>query len=410
MRWDALYINANIATMDSSPNNLLGIFTDAALAICDDKISWIGSMADLPSNYKERVGSPDNIIDTHNQWITPGLIDCHTHLVYAGDRANEFSQRLHGATYEEIAKAGGGIQSTVAATRAATEQSLYQQSFPRALALAKEGVTTLEIKSGYGLNLESEMKMLRVAKQLGKDLGIRIQTSFLGAHCIPEEYKDKADDYINLICKTMLPQIAELNLADAVDGFCENIAFTPEQIEKVFVAANKLGLPVKLHAEQLSHQGGALLAAKYKALSAEHLEFASETSIRMMAQSGTVAVLLPGAYYFLRETRKPPIDLFRQHSVPMAIATDCNPGSSPCSSILLMLNMACTLFNMTPEEALLGITSHAAKALGLEKSTGSLTLNKQADFLIWNISNPEELCYRFGFNPLTRIVKKGKST
>ena len=405
MRWNTLYLNANIATMNSCQGNELGICTQSALAVSEDKIAWLGLISDLPKDYKENTKT---IIDVKGQWITPGLIDCHTHLVYAGDRASEFSQRLHGATYEEIAKAGGGIKSTVKATRQASADDLYQQSLPRALALTKEGVTTLEIKSGYGLDFETESKMLKVAKALGETLSIDVQTSFLAAHCLPEEYKDRADDYIELICQAMLPAIHELKLADAVDGFCESIAFTPAQIEKVFIAAQKLGLPVKLHAEQLTDQGGATLAAKYKALSAEHLEYASEESIKAMAQAGTVAVLLPGAYYYLRETRKPPIDLFRKHQVPMVIATDCNPGSSPCSSILLMLNMACTLFNMTPQEALLGVTAHAATALGLN-NVGVLAENKQADFLIWTISSPEELCYRFGFNPLHTIIKKGVS-
>lgn len=408
MLWDKLFINATLATMDQSlcsSSNPLGLLQNAALALKSDKIIWVGLVNDLPNNYQNQT---NQVIDVKNKLITPGLIDCHTHIVYGGNRANEFSKRLHGASYEEIAKAGGGIQSTVTATRAVSEQELYDQSLPRVKQLATEGVTSLEIKSGYGLNLESEIKMLKVARRLGQDLGLTIKTSLLAAHCVPLEYKNNSDEYIDLIVNQILPEIVNLGLADAVDGFCENIAFSPEQIERVFIKAKELNLPVKLHSEQLTDQGGAALAAKYQALSAEHLEYISESSVKAMAQSNTVAVLLPGAFYFLRETKKPPIELFRKYKVPMAIATDSNPGSSPCTSLLLMLNMACTFFRMTPEEALLGVTKHAAQALGIEHIVGSLKKDMQADLVIWDIDQPEELCYRFGFNPVNQIIKKGK--
>jgi imidazolonepropionase len=315
--------------------------------------------------------------------------------------------RLQGATYESIAKAGGGIQSTVAATRAASEENLLQQSLVRARVLLSSGVTTLEIKSGYGLDLATELKILRVAKQIGDCLPVTVVPTFLGAHALPVEYQHQADKYIDLVCNEMLPAIAQAGLAQAVDVFCEKIGFTLAQTERVFQAAAQLGLGIKCHAEQLSDMGGAGLAARYHAWSVDHLEFLSESSIAALAKAGTVAVLLPGAFYFLRETQLPPIDLLRQYQVPMAIATDCNPGTSPVTSLLLMLNMACTLFKLTPEEALLGVTQHAAKALGLAKTHGSLTVGKVADFAIWDVQHPAELAYQIGLNPLVNVVKAG---
>ncbi len=338
----------------------------------------------------------------------PGLIDCHTHLVYAGNRAREFEMRLQGATYEEIARQGGGIRSTVAATREVGEESLVLQSTPRLLALIQEGVTTVEIKSGYGLDLETELRMLRAAASLGKRHPVTVVPTFLGAHALPPEFQGREDDYIEFVCNEVMPQVAEQNLALAVDAFCETIGFTPMQTERVFKAAQKHNLPVKLHAEQLSDQGGAELAARHCALSADHLEYVSEAGVKALAESGSVAVLLPGAFYFLRETRVPPLELFYHYDVPVALATDCNPGSSPVTSLLLMLNMACTLFRMTPEETLAGVTRNAAQALGLQDRIGTLEVGKDADLAIWDITVPAELAYRIGYNPLTHVVSKGR--
>jgi imidazolonepropionase len=335
-------------------------------------------------------------------------VDCHTHLVYAGSRAHEFELRLQGATYEEIARKGGGIRSTVAATREADEETLLKQSASRLEALMQEGITTVEIKSGYGLDLETELRMLRVARQLGEKYPVTVVPTYLGAHALPLEYEGRRDDYIEFVCDTVMPALATEKLAVAVDAFCENIAFTPEQTARVFKAAQKLGLAVKLHAEQLSDLKGAALAARFGALSADHLEYASEESIQAMAESGTVAVLLPGAFYFLRETKLPPIDLLRRYKVPLALSTDCNPGSSPTTSLLLILNMACTLFNMTPEEALAGITRNGAEALGLQHRIGTLECGKDADFVLWDIAEPAELAYRLGFNPMKQVVRRGK--
>lgn len=399
-QWDELWINGLIATMETSA--AYGLVKNAALAIKDDKIAWLGPMSDLMNN-------PENLAnkvqDVEGRCITPGLIDCHTHLVYAGNRYHEFAMRLQGESYEAIARAGGGIRATVLATRNASEEELLQQSLKRARALMAEGVTTIEIKSGYGLDLETELKILRVAKQIGEILPLTVKKTFLGAHTLPSEYQGRADAYIDLVCEEMIPVIVEQGLADCVDVFCENIGFNPEQTERVFIAANKYGLAVKCHAEQLSDSNGASLAAKYHALSVDHLEFLSEGSVHAISESGTVAVLLPGAFYFLRETRLPPIDLLRQYNVPMAIATDCNPGTSPVTSILLMLSMACVLFKLTPEEALTGVTRHAAKALGLEDSHGTLAIGKMADFVVWDISHPEELVYNLGSNPLYIKIK-----
>ena len=400
---DSLWVNVHLATMtETGP---YGMVKDGAMAIGGDKIAWIGKRTDLPADLESRI---DKVYDGQNGWITPGLVDCHTHLVYAGSRAREFELRLQGATYEEIARQGGGIRSTVAATREADEKSLYDQSSSRLLALMKEGVTTVEIKSGYGLDFETELRMLRVARQLGEKYPVTVVPTYLGAHALPPEFADRSDEYIDFVCNSVMPEVAAQKLAVAVDAFCENIGFTPDQTERVLQAAQKLGLAVKLHAEQLSDLKGASLAARNGALSADHLEHVSEEGIKAMAASGTVAVLLPGAFYFLRETRLPPIDLLQRYKVPIALSTDCNPGSSPTTSLLLMLNMACTLFRMTPEEALAGVTRNGAMALGLQERIGTLEPGKDADFVIWDISEPAELAYRVGFNPLKQVVRHGK--
>jgi imidazolonepropionase len=400
---DSLWLNVHLATM--APAGPYGKVQDGALAIRGDKIAWIGHRGELPADLESRAGE---VHDGKGCWITPGLVDCHTHLVYAGSRAHEFELRLQGATYAEIARQGGGIKSTVAATRAADEEVLFHQSVSRLQALLQEGVTTVEIKSGYGLDLETEMRMLRVVRKLGESNPVTVVPTYLGAHALPPEYDGRSDDYIDFVCQTVMPEVAARKLAVSVDAFCESIGFTPEQTERVFKTAQKLGLTVKLHAEQLSDLQGANLAARYGALSAEHLEFVSEEGIKAMAASGTVAVLLPGAFYFLGETRRPPIDLLRRYAVPMALATDCNPGSSPTTSPLLMLNMACTLFRMTPEEALSGVTRNGARALGLLHKIGTLEKGKDADFVLWEITDPAELAYRIGFNPLKQVVRHGR--
>ena len=398
-------LNGSVATMSQgiSDNEPYGLFMDGAIAISGDRIDWVGPSKDLPDIYQD-----NSVEDLGGRLVTPALIDCHTHLVSGGNRAREFELRLNGASYEEIARAGGGILSTVKATRAASEAELLSDALKRADALIAEGVATIEIKSGYGLDIETELKMLRVARTIGAERNLRVHTTFLGAHAIPPEYADRADDYIDDVCLPALFVAYEQGLADAVDGFCEGIAFTPDQIERVFQKASELGLPVKLHAEQLSNLGGAALAARYNALSADHLEYVDEAGVTAMQQSGTVAVLLPGAFYTLRETKVPPIELFREHQVAKAIATDCNPGSSPVSSLLLCLNMACTLFRMTPEEALAGVTREAARALG-RADLGTIEPGKLADLAIWNVTDPAELSYRIGFNPLHRRMVAGQS-
>jgi imidazolonepropionase len=400
---DSLWFNVHLATMTQS--NPYGMVENGALAVCGEKIAWVGKRNALPADLESRAA---DVYDGRGGWITPGLVDCHTHLVYGGSRAREFELRLQGATYEEIARQGGGIRSTVSATRKADEAALLKQSAPRLVALMQEGVTTVEIKSGYGLDLETELRMLRVARKLGEKYPVTVMPTFLGAHALPPEYEGQSDQYIDFVCNQVLPQVAAQKLAVAVDAFCESIGFTPEQTEKVFSTAKKLGLAVKLHAEQLSDLQGAALAARYSALSADHLEYISEKGVKAMADSGTVAVLLPGAFYFLRETKVPPIDLLRRHGVPMALSTDCNPGSSPAVSLLLMLNMACTLFRLTPEEALAGVTRNGARALGLQDRIGTLEPGKDADFVMWDIPEPAELAYRIGANPLLHVVRKGK--
>ena len=398
---DFLVVNANLATMASGAD--CGAIRDGALAASGGGvIDWVGARRDLPPTLRARTE-----LDAKGGWLTPGLIDCHTHLVYAGNRAREFEQRLYGASYEDIAGEGGGILATVRATRAASEEALIGAARPRLARLREEGVTTVEIKSGYGLDLANELKMLRAARQLGAASGVAVQTTLLAAHVLPPEYSGRASDYIALICEQIIPAAARERLADAVDAFCERIAFTPAETRRVFAAARKAGLPVKLHADQLSDSGGAALAAEFGALSADHLEHANDIGITAMARAGTVAVLLPGAFYCLRETRLPPIARLRAHDIPVAIATDCNPGTSPVTSLLLMLNMACTLFRLTPEEALAGVTQNAARALGLA-DRGRLEAGARADLALWEVGEPAELAYAVGANPCIGSVHAGR--
>lgn len=384
--------NAALATMATPVEG------PGAVAIRDGLIDWVGPARDLPAAYSDA-----ETLDLQGRLMTPAFIDCHTHIVHGGHRAREFEMRLEGASYEEVARAGGGIVSTVAATRAASEDDLLAQALPRLDALLAEGVSCIEVKSGYGLDADTELRMLRVARKLGALRPVRIRTSFLGAHAVPAEYAGHADAYINDICIPALRQAHADGLVDAVDGFCEGIAFSPAQIERVFAVAKDLGLPVKIHAEQLSHLGGTALAANYAALSADHVEYANDADARALAASGSVAVLLPGAFYFIREKQLPPVAAFRANGVPMALASDCNPGSSPLTSLLLTMNMACTLFRLTPDEALRGVTCNAAQALGLTDS-GVIAAGMRADLAVWNVETPAELSYRIGFNPLhTRI-------
>ncbi|MGI2258640.1 imidazolonepropionase [Shewanella sp. GXUN23E] len=404
MDWDQVWIDLNIATMNPENSEPYGVIRDGVMAVKDDKIVWLGCRSELPEF--DVLATP--VYRGNGGWVTPGLIDAHTHLIFAGNRANEFEMRLGGASYEEIARAGGGILSTVKATREASEAELFELGRKRLNALAKEGVTTVEIKSGYGLETETELKMLRVARELGKHHHVDVKTTFLGAHAIPPEYKDKCEAYVDLVVDEMLPAVLAENLADAVDVFCENIAFDLPQTQKILAAAKAKGLDIKLHAEQLSNMGGSALAASLGAKSVDHIEYLDEAGVKAIAESGTCATLLPGAFYFLRETKLPPIDLLRQHNVPMVIASDYNPGTSPFCSTLLMLNMGCTLFRLTPEEALAGVTRNAAKALGIESKVGVLKEGMQADFCLWDISSPAELAYSYGRNPLVHVVKDGK--
>ncbi len=381
------------------------IIEDAAIAVRDQRIEWFGPSAQLPAACQ---GDSAHTQSLGGALVTPGLIDCHTHLVYGGNRAEEFALRLAGASYEEVARQGGGIVSTVRATRAASEDDLFDSALRRLDALRAEGVTAVEIKSGYGLDLENERKMLRVARRLGQARPVTVATTFLGAHALPPEYIGRADDYISLVCDVMLPALAEEGLADAVDVFCERIGFTLAQSERVFQAAERLGLPVKMHAEQLSLMGGAILAARHKALSADHLEFLDEAGVTALRDAGSVAVLLPGAYYFIRETQLPPLALLRRHRVPIAIATDSNPGTSPTTSLLLMLNMACTLFRMSVAEVLAGVTTHAARALGHPDVHGDITIGAPADFVAWNIQSLAELAYWSGLDRCALVVRHGQ--
>lgn len=396
---DAVWLNANLATMRAG-GAPYGEIRDGAVAATGGSISWIGTRSAWSGRAKEE-------FDARGAWITPGLVDCHTHLVYAGDRAREFELRLKGASYEEIARAGGGIVSTVRATRAASEEELFEAAARRLAQWLREGVTVVEIKSGYGLETAAELKLLRVARALGAKHTVTVKSTFLGAHAVAEEYQARTDDYVALVCEEMLPAVARDGLADAVDAFCEGIAFSPAQTARVFEAAIKLGLPVKLHADQLSDSGGAALAARFGALSADHLEYAAEGGVAAMARAGTVAVLLPGAFYFLRETQLPPVDVLRRHGVPIALATDNNPGSSPLSSLLLAMNLGCTLFRLTPEEALAGVTRAGARALGMRATHGTLEPGKSADLAFWEIGAPAELAYAIGANPCVGVVRGG---
>lgn len=393
--FDSVWKNINAVTM--APN--AEIINNAAIGVTDGKISYIGPLAELP-------GGTEYTHDGGGAYVLPALIDCHTHLIYAGSRADEFEQRLKGKTYADIAAAGGGILSTVRLTREADEDILFALACHRLESMVMEGVATVEIKSGYGLDLDSERKMLRAATRIAEETGIRVRRTFLGAHALPPEFSGK-DDYIRHICDDMLPALTAEGLIDAVDGFCETIAFSAAQIGKVFDAAQKLGLPVKLHAEQLSNSHGAAMAARYQALSADHLEYLDEAGAAAMAASGTVAVLLPGAYYYLNEKVKPPVDLLRKHNVPMALATDHNPGTSPILSLRAVMNMGCVLFGMTPEEALAGVTRNAARALGLQDVCGTLEVGKSADFALYHVMHPRELCYTLGGNPCSGLVIGG---
>lgn len=401
MRFDTIWLDARLATL--SPDRPgLGVVEHGAVATAEGRIAFAGAMADLPADWDavERVA-------VDGRWITPGLIDCHTHLVYAGDRAHEFELRLAGASYEDIARAGGGIVSTVKATRAASADDLVRESLPRLDRLIAEGVTTVEIKSGYGLEREAETRMLRAARRLARERNIDVVTSFLGAHALPPEANGDKERYIDEVC-AMIPAIAHDRLADAVDAFCENIAFSPEQTARVFAAARTAGLPVKLHADQLSNLHGAKLAAEHGALSADHLEYTDDDGIAAMARAATVAVLLPGAFYVLRERQVPPVESLRRLRVPIALATDSNPGTSPITSLLTILNMAATLFRLTVEETVAAVTREAARALGRLGDIGTLERGKWCDLAIWDIARPAELVYRIGFNPLHRRVRRGE--
>ena len=395
---ETLFMNCSVATMVAGG---YGRIEDAAIACSGGTILWVGSAAECPARFRNFQQH-----DLGGRLVTPALIDCHTHLVHGGDRASEFELRLKGASYEEVARAGGGIVSTVRATRASTVEQLIQSALPRLDAAIAEGLSVIEIKSGYGLDIETECNILRAARKLAGLRNITVKTSFLGAHAIPAEFKGRPDKYIDTVCIPALRAAHDDGLVDTVDGFCEGIAFSPSQISRVFDVAKALGLPVKLHAEQLSNLRGAILAASYQALSADHLEYIDEEGVAAMAEADTVAVILPGAFYTLREKQAPPIELFRKHGVAMAVATDMNPGSSPLSSLLLAMNMACTLFRMTPEEALLGVTRHAAKALGLQ-GYGVMEPGAEANLAVWNIAHPAELAYRIGFNPLHRRILGG---
>ena len=401
-QFSQVWLDIHVATMGGKHGDY-GIIEDAAIAVKDDIIVWVGKRSELPEF--DVLTTPVHKGD--GAWVTPGLIDCHTHLVYGGSRAQEFEQRLQGVSYQQIAENGGGIVSTVRQTRDADEQSLFVAAKNRLNALYREGVTTVEIKSGYGLDVQNEAKMLKVARLLGEHHPVTVKTTFLGAHALPPEYHNDSDGYIDMVCEQMMPQLAKDGLMDAVDVFCEGIGFSVAQTEKVFAKAQALGLPVKLHAEQLSNLGGSQLCAKYRGLSSDHLEYLDEAGVKALKASGTVAVLLPGAFYFLRETQLPPLDLLNQYQVPIAIATDTNPGSSPLCSIRLMLNMACTLFRMTPAQALMAVTKNAALALGLT-DRGEISVGKRADMVLWDISHPAELAYQFGTDGVRQRVIAGQ--
>ena len=398
--WDLLLTDARIATMCAGVPEY-GVIEDGALAISDGQIAWIGPLSEQPGNNATETRS------LGNRWITPALIDCHTHLLFGGNRAGEYEKRLAGVSYEEIAREGGGILSTVRATREAEIDELYDSALRRVRQLAATGVATVEIKSGYGLEVSSELKMLSIARNIGETSGVSIRTTLLAAHTVPPEYKGKADEYIDVICNELLPEVRERELADAVDAYCESIAFDAPQIAKMFKAATESGLPVKLHADQLSDGGGAELAAHFNALSADHLEYTKEAGVKAMAQAGTTAVLLPGAFLTLNETQKPPVDSLRSHNVPIALATDCNPGTSPLCSIPYAMALGSRLFGLTPEECLAGVTREAARALGLAYDRGTLEVGKRADVAIWDVNHPRDLAYWMGTNPLNTLLVGG---
>jgi imidazolonepropionase len=402
--WDRVWVGANMATMVPGTDPY-GNLLDSALAVAGDRIAWIGPAAEGRARAAAQAVAVE---DAQGLWITPGLIDCHTHLVYGGNRVEEFEKRLCGVSYEEIARAGGGIQSTVDATRSATLESLLQSASIRARRLMSEGVTTIEIKSGYGLDLATERRLLEVARELGRELPVSVTTTYLGLHALPTEFQGDRQGFVDRASGAWLQSLAAAGLVDAVDAFCENIAFSLEECEQFLRAAQKLKLRAHVHAGQLSDMRAAELAAKYQALSADHLEYLSEEGVRALKVAGTVAVLSPGAYFTLRQTTPPPVPALRQAGVPMAVATDCNPGSSPCTSLLLALNMACTLFGLTPEEALAGATRNAARALGLQHEIGTLETGKSADFVLWRIDRPAELCYGLGANPCVSVVHRGR--
>ncbi|MBF0892628.1 imidazolonepropionase [Gluconobacter sp. LMG 1744] len=402
--WDTLWTDIHVATADPalmSEKDGYGCIHNAAIGIENGRICWVGAARDLPEAPQALA---HDIRSGHGLWMTPGLVDAHTHVIYAGDRSLEFAERLNGVSYAEIARKGGGILSTVNATRSVSENELFDVTARRVRRMITEGTTTVEMKSGYGLTLEDELKQLRVARAIGNALPIRVHATFLGAHALPPEFRDRQDDYVSHLITDILPQAVKEKLIDSIDGFCENIAFTTDQIERLFMAAHELGIPVRLHSEQLSNSGGTRLAARYGALSTDHLEYVVEDDVMELAKASTVAMLLPGAFYFIRETRIPPVDLFRKHNVPMGLATDCNPGTSPSVSLTGIMNMACTLFRMTPEEALSAVTRIGSQALGLQNITGTLTTGKAADMLLWDIAGPHELSYWIGGRrPLHRI-------
>jgi imidazolonepropionase len=400
-KWDILIVNANLASM-AEDSHAYGMIEKGAVGILNGRIEWLGTTAGIENSIETLA---KETIDAKGCLVTPGLIDCHTHLVFAGNRSDEFEQRLKGVAYEEIARNGGGILSTVRATRQAGIDELFAQSLPRFQALISEGVTTIEIKSGYGLDFENELKMLQVAKKLGEKHNIDVKTTLLAAHAVPPEYKDNPDGYVDVVCNEIIPKIAELKIADCVDAFCEGIGFSYEQTKRVFDAAVRWGMSVKLHADQLSDLGGAGLVAEYAGLSADHVEYTSLKSVKAMAQAGTVAVLLPYAFYILKETKLPPIEAFRKHHVPIAISTDCNPGTAPSSSLLTTMNKACVEFSLTPEEVLTGVTRNAALALGIEDEVGSIEFGKKAHLVLWNCKQPADLCYWQGMNRVVRIFK-----
>ncbi|MEM1156125.1 MAG: imidazolonepropionase [Pseudomonadota bacterium] len=405
--WDTLWLNVRLATMEESIDEPYGAIHDAAIAVQDGKIAWAGKQSEVPKSRLTGQGDALQVYDGESRWVTPGLIDCHTHLVHGGNRSREFEQRLSGVSYEEISKSGCGILSTVEATRSTSERELFISASARLSYFLNEGVTGIEIKSGYGLDYETELKMLRVARQLGVEHPVDVYTTFLGAHARPQEFASNGE-YMDWLCEQLLPEAVNAGLVDTIDVFCENIGFTLAETEQLFRCAAALGKPLKAHAEQLSNLGCSSLAAKYNALSVDHLEYLDQVGIEAIKASGTVACLLPGAFYFLRCEQLPPVEALRAAGVPMAVASDCNPGSSPCTSLLLMMNMACTLFGLTPEESLAGVTRNASRALGQQQSCGTICAGKRADFVLWDIDQPAELAYGMGQNPCVVVIKSGQ--